>query len=120
MIVYDMCNKPHHEYQQNDLQQHQDRCQELNLPYVLIEACQKRWTSEKMNLGQDRQHRLIKMKGIQILWSLWRVFSICGKRLLGYVRMFGKGMGYDGVIDKLFMVEWQKGLIATVCLSLAG
>ena len=34
--------------------------------------------------------------------------------------MFGIGMGYDGVIDKLFMVEWQKGLIATVCLSLAG
>lgn len=26
---------------------------ELNLPYVLVEACQKRWSSEKMNLGQD-------------------------------------------------------------------
>jgi len=31
-----------------------ERCQELNLPHVLIEACQKRWTSEKMNLGQDK------------------------------------------------------------------
>lgn len=31
-----------------------ERCMELNLPYVLIEACQKRWTSEKMNLGQDQ------------------------------------------------------------------
>jgi hypothetical protein len=25
---------------------------ELNLPWVLIEASQKRWTSEKMSLGQ--------------------------------------------------------------------
>lgn len=31
-----------------------DRCMELNLPWVLVEAAQKRWTSEKMNLGQDR------------------------------------------------------------------
>lgn len=28
-----------------------DRCMELNLPWVLVEAAQKRWTSEKMNLG---------------------------------------------------------------------
>eukprot|EP00913_Durusdinium_trenchii_P014668 g13762.t1 len=32
-----------------------ERCMELNLPYVLIEACQKRWTSEKMNLGQENR-----------------------------------------------------------------
>ena len=28
-----------------------ERCMELNLPWVLIESAQKRWTSEKMNLG---------------------------------------------------------------------
>jgi len=31
-----------------------ERCMELNLPWVLIESAQKRWTSEKMNLGQDK------------------------------------------------------------------
>eukprot|EP00438_Fugacium_kawagutii_P015692 Skav235315 [mRNA] locus=scaffold520:431305:432877:+ [translate_table: standard] len=31
-----------------------ERCMELNLPWVLVEATQKRWTSEKMNLGQDK------------------------------------------------------------------
>ena len=28
-----------------------ERCMELNLPWVLVEATQKRWTAEKMNLG---------------------------------------------------------------------
>ena len=27
---------------------------ELNLPWALIESAQKRWSTEKMNLGQDR------------------------------------------------------------------
>eukprot|EP00435_Cladocopium_sp_Y103_P074709 s443_g50.t1 len=31
-----------------------ERCMELNLPWVLVEAAQKRWTAEKMNLGQDK------------------------------------------------------------------
>lgn len=31
-----------------------ERCMELNLPWVLVEATQKRWTAEKMNLGQDK------------------------------------------------------------------
>eukprot|EP00435_Cladocopium_sp_Y103_P039401 s1640_g10.t1 len=31
-----------------------ERCMELNLFWVLVEAAQKRWTTEKMNLGQDK------------------------------------------------------------------
>ena len=31
-----------------------ERCMELNLPWALIESAQKRWSTEKMNLGQDR------------------------------------------------------------------
>ncbi|CAE7841422.1 hop [Symbiodinium necroappetens] len=30
-----------------------ERCMELNLPYALIDAAQRRWTAEKMNMGQD-------------------------------------------------------------------
>lgn len=37
-----------------------ERCMELNLPWVLIEASQKRWTSEKMNLGQDQGGVVLK------------------------------------------------------------
>ncbi|CAK9108915.1 Histidine--tRNA ligase (Fragment) [Durusdinium trenchii] len=37
-----------------------ERCMELNLPYVLVEACQKRWSSEKMNLGQDQGGVVLK------------------------------------------------------------
>eukprot|EP00439_Symbiodinium_sp_Y106_P035667 s682_g4.t1 len=31
-----------------------ERCMELNLPYALVEATQKRWIAEKMNMGQDQ------------------------------------------------------------------
>mmetsp|Transcript_75774 Transcript_75774/g.181162 ORF Transcript_75774/g.181162 Transcript_75774/m.181162 type:complete len:908 (+) Transcript_75774:78-2801(+) len=31
----------------------QERCMELNLPWALVEASQRRWISEKMNMGQD-------------------------------------------------------------------
>mmetsp|Transcript_34910 Transcript_34910/g.75379 ORF Transcript_34910/g.75379 Transcript_34910/m.75379 type:complete len:755 (-) Transcript_34910:134-2398(-) len=37
-----------------------ERCMELNLPWVLIEASQKRWTSEKMSLGQDQGGVVLK------------------------------------------------------------
>lgn len=37
-----------------------ERCMELNLPWVLIEASQKRWTSEKMSLGQDQGGVILK------------------------------------------------------------
>jgi len=30
-----------------------ERCMELNLPWALIDAAQRRWTAEKMNMGQD-------------------------------------------------------------------
>ncbi|CAK9067293.1 Histidine--tRNA ligase (Fragment), partial [Durusdinium trenchii] len=30
-----------------------ERCQELNLPWALIDAAQRRWINEKMNMGQD-------------------------------------------------------------------
>jgi len=32
----------------------QDRCVDLNLPWALISAIQKRWISEKMSMGQDQ------------------------------------------------------------------
>jgi len=32
----------------------QERCMELNLPWALIDATQRRWTAEKMNMGQDQ------------------------------------------------------------------
>mmetsp|Transcript_75775 Transcript_75775/g.181168 ORF Transcript_75775/g.181168 Transcript_75775/m.181168 type:complete len:900 (+) Transcript_75775:78-2777(+) len=32
----------------------QERCMELNLPWALVEASQRRWISEKMNMGQDQ------------------------------------------------------------------
>ncbi|CAE7454251.1 hop [Symbiodinium natans] len=32
----------------------QERCMELNLPWALIESTQRRWTAEKMNMGQDK------------------------------------------------------------------
>mmetsp|Transcript_25722 Transcript_25722/g.60279 ORF Transcript_25722/g.60279 Transcript_25722/m.60279 type:complete len:903 (+) Transcript_25722:36-2744(+) len=32
----------------------QDRCMDLNLPWALISSIQKRWTTEKMNMGQDQ------------------------------------------------------------------
>lgn len=31
----------------------QERCMELNLPWALVEASQRRWISEKMNMGQE-------------------------------------------------------------------
>ncbi|CAJ1374336.1 unnamed protein product [Effrenium voratum] len=31
-----------------------ERCMELNLPWTLIESSQRRWISEKMNMGQDQ------------------------------------------------------------------
>ncbi|CAE7348953.1 hop [Symbiodinium sp. KB8] len=31
----------------------QDRCMELCLPWALVDAIQRRWSSEKMNMGQD-------------------------------------------------------------------
>ncbi|CAE7396171.1 hisS [Symbiodinium natans] len=31
-----------------------ERCMELNLPFALIDAAQRRWTAEKMNMGQDK------------------------------------------------------------------
>jgi len=40
--------------------QFEERCMELNLPWVLIEASQKRWTSEKMSLGQAGGKHTVK------------------------------------------------------------
>ena len=31
----------------------QERCMEINLPWALIDAAQRRWVNEKMNMGQD-------------------------------------------------------------------
>jgi len=37
-----------------------ERCMELNLPWALIEASQKRWIAEKMNMGQDQGGQIEK------------------------------------------------------------
>jgi len=31
----------------------QERCMEINLPWALVDASQRRWVNEKMNMGQD-------------------------------------------------------------------
>ncbi|CAE7524508.1 hisS, partial [Symbiodinium natans] len=31
-----------------------ERCMELNLPWALVDAAQRRWIAEKMNMGQDQ------------------------------------------------------------------
>mmetsp|Transcript_5663 Transcript_5663/g.13371 ORF Transcript_5663/g.13371 Transcript_5663/m.13371 type:complete len:904 (-) Transcript_5663:60-2771(-) len=37
-----------------------ERCMELNLPWALIDASQRRWTAEKMNMGQDQGGQIEK------------------------------------------------------------
>ncbi|CAE7573760.1 hisS [Symbiodinium sp. CCMP2592] len=37
-----------------------ERCMELNLPWALIDAAQKRWIAEKMNMGQDQGGQIEK------------------------------------------------------------
>ena len=42
----------------------QERCQELNLPWALIDAAQRRWINEKMNMGQEQVlHRVVERCG---------------------------------------------------------
>ncbi|OLQ08381.1 putative E3 ubiquitin-protein ligase HERC1 [Symbiodinium microadriaticum] len=48
------------------LQWARDRCMDLNLPWALISSIQKRWTTEKMNMGQD-QGGLVEKEGVLIL-----------------------------------------------------
>ena len=77
----------------------QERCMELNLPWVLIEASQKRWTSEKMNLGQAGSTSYVSMllciwyKDLQygmvylLYYTILLVVICCSYLILLYIYM---------------------------------
>ena len=44
---------------------------ELNLPWVLVEAAQKRWTSEKMNLGHLINQEVDTQKWMVLNFSIF-------------------------------------------------
>ena len=52
---------------------------ELNLPWALIEASQRRWIAEKMNMGQERAEGSGSRAwglGFQALGSQFRVMDV--------------------------------------------
>ena len=64
-----------------------ERCMEINLPWALVDAAQRRWVNEKMNMGQELQAKRLVFrrvsKGFDSCLGLQRCVSSMRKGLEG-------------------------------------